>query len=220
MTAADLITLSLKDLGQVSGDETPETLELTDAFSTLNHIIASWSNDGLVVPEVKHDAFAFTASDPSYTMGPAGDWVTTTRPMAIVGAESSSGTFRRGMEVLPMAQFRKRVQNGTGITAALPDTLGYDNARPKINVRVFPTPNATSAIEIDYWIALAAIATTATVLDLAEGWELALRDELVIRLAPMYGLEATQTQVRNAQASRANIAAILASTMAPAAPAE
>jgi hypothetical protein len=219
MTGAELVTLALKDLNEISGDEVAETQELADGFATLNEIISSWSNEELPTFERRHTVFTYTADDDSYTMGTGGDWVTAARPMRILSAESYSGKFRRGMTCLPMAQFRAQVNTGTGVTATLPDTLGYDNARPSINVRVFPTPNATSSIEVDYWVALTQLANSGTTVDFAEGWEQALRDELVIRLAPMYSREATQTQIRNAQVSKANISAIAGSAAAAAAPA-
>jgi hypothetical protein len=223
MTGEVLITLALKDLGEISGDETPDTDEFTDGMYTLNHIIASWSNEELPTFQRVQTVFAYVVDTDAYTVGATGTWdtgATGTRPMKILSAVSYSGKFRRGMEVLPMGRFRSRIQNGTGITATLPDLLGFDNARPNINVRVFPMPNATSSIELEYWTALAALASKTTDIDYAEGWELALRDELVLRLAPMYGKEASQTQIRNAQASKSAIAAIVASTMAAEAPAQ
>jgi hypothetical protein len=76
MTGAELVTLALKDLNEISGDEVAETQELADGFATLNEIISSWSNEELPTFERVHTVFAYTADDDSYTMGTGGDWVT------------------------------------------------------------------------------------------------------------------------------------------------
>src|SRR4051794_6349178 len=110
MDATALLTLVLKDIGETEGDETPETQELNDGLSTLNHIISSWSNEGLVVPGLSHTTFSLAADTPNYTMGSGATWSTTSRPMKIVGAEAYSGKFRNGLECVGYAEFRRRVK--------------------------------------------------------------------------------------------------------------
>jgi hypothetical protein len=205
MDAQGLINLVLKDIGETDGDETPTTAESNDALATLNHIISSWSNEGVLIAGLTHTTFSLAADTAAYVMGSGQTWATSARPMKIVGAEAYSGKFKNGVECVSYAEYRRRVKNATGLTATLPDLLGFDNAAANIAVRVHPTPNATASIEVDYWMPLTQIATLATALSLPEGFEWALRTALVIALCPMYNREATQNQAANAAAAKAAI---------------
>jgi hypothetical protein len=208
MDGQGLINLALKDLGEIAEDETPTSGESSDGLATLNHIIASWSNEGLVIAGLTHTTFSLAADTAAYTMGVGATWVTTARPMKIVGAEAYSGKFKNGIECVSYAEYRRRTKNATGLTATLPELLGFDNAAATVAVRLHPTPNATASIEIDYWMPLTQVATLATALAFPEGFEWALRTALVIALAPMYGRTATQEHAANAQTAKNAIIAI------------
>jgi hypothetical protein len=222
MTGQGLVDLILKDLGEVEGDEGATASESADALATLNHIIASWSNKGLIVATRTHGSFSLTADTPTYAMGTGQTFNTTSRVMKIEGAEAVSGKFRNGLECLPYDQFRLKVENATGLTAVLPEILGFDNGASIVTVSLFPTPNTTSVnLLLDYWLALTAIATLGTTLAFPEGFEWALRTAGVMALAPSYGQVATATMQQNAKEALANLAEINASLRAmPAAAAE
>src|SRR3982750_93576 len=153
MDAQGLINLVLKDIGETDGDETPTTAESNDGLSTLNHIISSWSNEGLLVAGLTHTTYSLTSGTSAYVMGSGQTWSTSARPMKIVSAEAYLGKFKQGVECVSFAEYRSRTKNSTGLTATLPDLLGFDNAAANVAVRVHPTPNDSSGnIEIDYWL--------------------------------------------------------------------
>jgi hypothetical protein len=211
MNVQNLINLALQDINAIASGQTPSVIESQDAFDTLNQIVASWSNEQLIVFNQVHGTFSVTAATAAYTMGPGATWATSARPMAILGAVAFSGNFQQGLEILPMKDLRPRMKNGTGVTSALPDLLGYDNATPQVNVRLYPTPDVNGSIEADYWTALTAFAALTDAIALPQGFELALRSALAVARHPSYRYrvgELSAALVTNADRAKAAIMAL------------
>lgn len=208
MTIQQFVTLTLRDLEVVLSGQTPSTDQSNDALGTLNEILGNWSNEGLLVPTHALTTFAVSSGVPNYTMGITGagaTWVTAALPIKIKGAIASvaTGGFQRGVAILSMEAFEASVANPIGRTAALPEKLGVDNAAPLRNVRLYPTPNNSSAlIEVSYWTAMAAVALSDTVAFALPGFEEALRNELALRLANMHHIPVNQAMLLNAESSK------------------
>lgn len=219
MTAQELINLALRDLGELPGGETPNAEESADALSTLNQILGSWSLDRRAVYTRSVQTFALTQNVNAYTMGVGGSWNTAARPVKIIGALAIVSGFQQGLEVLPMEIFSAQIANGQGITAALPSKMGVDAAAPNLNVRVFPTPNVLGSIEVQSWQALAEFATLATEVTFpVPGYELALRTELAVTLAPSYGRPVSADLAGNLQRFLTRMAEVNAGLVASPAP--
>lgn len=182
MTVQQLVNLSALDSGLIRSGQTPSTQESSDGLSTLNHILSSWSQKRRMVYTLAHGTFSLTAATGSYTMGPAMTWATSARPVKILSAEAYSSQFRAGVEVVSLSEFRRRAQNPTGIRQSLPDLLAHDNTITTITAYVFPLPNATISVDIDYWTAFTAFAALGDTITMNPGYELALRKALAVEM--------------------------------------
>lgn len=194
-----IVVPAFQDLGIVASGETPATAELNDAFALLNQLVSAWSNERVTSFSIAHGTFALSAATATYTMGSGATWNTASTPRKILGALAYSGNFQRGLEILTQTEFRPRQKNGKGATAALPSILCHDNTLASILVEVFPTPDASGSIKVDYLLALAAFGALADAVSLPSGFELIYRLHLAIALAPSYGKEVGATLAANAK---------------------
>ena len=78
-TTLDLITKALQKIGAVTKDETLSAGDVSDALSSLNDMISSWSLDSLIVYASTLENFTLTPGSYSYTIGSGGNF-NTTRP--------------------------------------------------------------------------------------------------------------------------------------------
>lgn len=208
MTVQQFINYPLRDLGQIYSGQTPSPDQSADAFNVLQEILGNWSQEGLLVATHVVTTFNLTSGTSAYTMGVGATWVTTGLPVKIKGAVASLTGFQRGLEIMNMGDFEASIRNEVGIAAALPTKLGIDDAAPIRNVRLFPPPNNSSAtIEVSYWVPIALFtALTDTVSSNAAfalpAFEQAVRDELTLRMAPMFRVPVTQTMMDNARSSK------------------
>lgn len=187
MIVQKLIDNSLRLIGVLAAGETPAASESNDAFAALNHILSSWSTEKLSVFTVQHAQFLLTVGLRVYTMGPAGTFLTSPKPVRITAATAINGNFQRGMRVVSFDELALLSNNPSGSTETLPGLLAADNATPAINLRIFPTPNSASQLELTWWIPLTQFTALLQTIALPEGYERALKYTLAMDLAPEYG---------------------------------
>ncbi len=204
MTVQSFLNLALRDLQVIFSGQAPSSDQSNEAFSVLNEILASWSFEGLLVPGHAVTTFALTAATSLYTMGVGATWVTSALPIKVKGAISSLTGFQKGMQVMPMGEFEASIANELGATAVLPSKMGIDNSAPMRNVILWPTPNNSSAVvQASYWMPLTAFSTLGDSVAFAlPAFELAVRNELVLRLADMHRVAVTPSMITNAQSSK------------------
>lgn len=219
MTFQRLANLAFFDIGAIQSGETPNSDESTDALDTANHILSTWSLEGVTCYNRKHYTVATNLG--AVTIGPTGNWNTTARPVKIEGAVCFSGTFRKPMRVVGFAEYSQITGDDVGKTQVLAEVLGVDDAYPLLNGRLWPATTGVASIELHTLEALTAIASLVTVIDLPPGHEAALRSVLAVALYPQYGRQggidpAVAAAAQNAKAVIAQVNAGIAGM--PAAP--
>ena len=68
----DIIKRSLRRIGALSGGETPDSTQVTDAFDVLNEMLDQWSNNHLLVFTQQETIQELTGGQYIYTIGPGG----------------------------------------------------------------------------------------------------------------------------------------------------
>lgn len=194
---SDLINEAFEDLGVLAVGETITTAEQTDAFLRLNQMIASWSREGLTVPQEAHGSFTLIQGVSDYTLGTGGILVIPSPAMRVTGASSKAffvgatayTAVRQPCRLISFDEFNATVSNPLGISGVLVDTVAADRDSPNINIRVHPTPNliATTVLELNYWIAIPSFATVGDTVAFPQGYEHAIHNNLAVILYPMYG---------------------------------
>jgi hypothetical protein len=220
MTLQRLVNLAFFDIGAIASGETPSTDESTDALDLANHILSSWSAEELTCYNRKHYTVLAIAGLGTYSIGPAGTWVTTARPVKVEGATAYYLNWRQGLEVVSMAEFALRSSAPKGQTQPLPELLGVDNASPALNARVFPASSLGCSIDLHTLEPLTAFAALGDTVALPPAYERALRLALAVELSPQYARSGGIDPVlaANAQNAKATIAQINAGMTLPQAP--
>lgn len=210
MTLQRFLNLTFRDINIMYPGQTPSTDQSNEGMDTLNEILANWSHEGLLVGSHAVTSFALAAGTSAYTFGVGATWVTAALPIKVKGAVSSLSGFQQGVTVMPMGDFETSIANAIGATAALPAKMGVDNAAPIRNVRVWPPPNSSSAVvEVSYWMPLTPFAALSDAVAFAmPGFELAVRNELALRLSTSFQKPVTPEMIANAASSKAALARI------------
>lgn len=205
-TARDLIKSSLKLLGVLAAGENPSAEEQTDALSTLNLMLDSWSTESLIIFSNTIEDFSFVSSQSVYTMGPTGNF-NTARPQKIAHASvvdnSNTPANEIFIELLNFDQWSNIHQKGTTSTFATKLYVDYSN--PLVTLNFWPVPLNVNGVRLYSWKPLTEFANVNTAITLPPGYELALRYNLALLLAPEYGRPISPDIAAIATSARENI---------------
>jgi len=184
----------------------PQTADRTAGLIVLNDMLGTWGADGLLVPYMTVENFALIASQQTYTIGSGGDF-DTVRPIKIENAyirDSSNNDYP--VEVL----MSKKEWNEISLksTEARPERLYYDPQYPLGKIYFDFTPDAAETLYVDTWKSLTELAATSTSVDLPDMYKRALKYNLAVDLAPIYGRELMPAVISGATESRSVIANI------------
>lgn len=207
MTARDLIEGSLRLLGVLATGEAASSDEASDALSSLNQMLSSWSNENLVVYQKVRDEFTLTANDGSYSWGAtagAGNF-TTARPAQVLKANIElQGTDPQEipLRILTLDEYAELSLKATD--SSIPHAVYFDGAFPNVGVEFYPVPNAAEHV-VFYSLKPFSVLTLSTELSYPPGYEKAIRYNLAIDLAPEYGREPSALIMQQAMDSKAEI---------------
>ena len=188
-TALDIITNAMRKAGIITAVESPTADEATDGLQTLNDVLASLSNDGLLVYANTTENFPITGGTGSYTMGSGGDF-DTARPLSILSmyAKDSGGT-DYPLKKLGAAEYGRL---STKTISGRPQYYYHDNGYTTINISLYPVPESDYTLYINSQKPLTSYAALTTSFDLPPGWALFIVDALAISLSPEYGAPTPQ----------------------------
>lgn len=186
-TARDIIKKALQKNGALIKSESPDYDEAIDGLSALNALIASWSNDSLVIYARSWETFSITANVASYTIGTGGA-LNTSRPSNIVAAYTRSGGIDYPITIVDDESYNTiTFKTAQGI----PTFLNYDGGYPLGTVRMYPVPSAAYSLFLLTEKPLTEFASLDTELSMPAGTERALIYNLAIELAPEYNQQVT-----------------------------
>jgi hypothetical protein len=189
--ANDICSASLKAIGVLASGETMKAGDAADAYLTLNRMIDSWRAQRLTCYQVQPYTFNLTADDPTYTLGPSGDWATPAVPIWIENASvvdnSGDVPFELPLEIFSAQRWATWVTEKT-METTFPLGLYYQRAGTNGTVNLWPVPtDATYDIRLYLPVPLAQFTDRATSVNLPAGYEEALIYQLAKRLAPLFG---------------------------------
>lgn len=201
-TVATRITRALRLLNEIEAGEEPTDDELSDGLIALNAMLDSWRNDRLMCYSKQDETLTLSAGDSSYTLGPAGDLVTT-RPVEIVAAYIVDGTI--SYEVIPRDEAWWASIHDKTTQADWPTDYLFRPSMATATLQVYPVPNATRTMKLVTRVVAGPFAATTTDVSLPPGWDAAIDFNLAIELAPEYQAVPSPAVVRRAQETLAGI---------------
>ena len=182
-TARDIITRALQRNGILTKGESPSGDEASDGLSALNDMIASWSNDSLLIYARISESFPLVSGQSSYTIGPSGNF-NTTRPLQILTAFTRIGNIDYEMSIIPEQAFDGITQKN--ISSSIPEVMFYQAGFPLGTITIYPVPT-TGTLHIRSEKQLTELSSLDVDVDFPPGWERALIFNLAIEIAGEYG---------------------------------
>lgn len=198
-TALGLIEGALRLIGVLAEGESASSQSATDALNTLNDLIDSWSNEGLLNVPVLREVFALgtVGLQETYTWGSGGN-LNSARPItvqrALIQLTGSNPPMELPLQVMNLDQYSSVVLKT--LASNFPLYCYIDDAYPSKNVSVWPVPTDSTNSLVFYSVKpLVDPANLQTVLSLPPGYLRPLRYGLAIDLAPEYGKSAQESVV-------------------------
>lgn len=183
MTGRDLVTASAKLLGVIAQGETLNADEAVDGLASINRMLDSWSNEGLLINAITQESpFTLTAGDGTVTLGTAGD--ISNRPMSIHSAIIRDGGTDYNLNSMSLTEYNSISDKSV---ASLPSYYIDDGGYPLKTLYLYPVPSA--AYQLILWTkrAITQIATLDTALSMPPGYERAIIYNAAIELSSEYG---------------------------------
>lgn len=187
-----IIAAAMRKLGAIATNENPTAAELADGLTSFNDVLETLSTEGLSVWETAVDTFNLTVNQPSYTIGPGGNF-NTTRPVAITNAYCTLTGVDFPVQIDPYSVYQDiPVKNIGGGPVS---RMSYVNDTPLGLIYVFPVPSVAMTLSLDIQTILTAAANVATSVSYPPGYARMLQYQLMAELAPDLGRELTPTQI-------------------------
>lgn len=202
-TVLDIITDAMKLNGTLFKGEAPSSDEAADALRTLNDMVASWSNDGLITYTRNRVYFYCTAGVSSYTIGTGGSF-NTPRPFQIVTAYIRIAAIDYPIEIISDDVYERDIPYKS-LRTNFPTYLNYDNGYPLGTIRLFPAPATAAELHMMLEQPLSSFASLTDTVDLPPGWNKALKYNLAIELSPQYGTSPSQVVFAMASEAKSQI---------------
>jgi hypothetical protein len=203
MTSLDLISSAMRLVGILGVGETPASNESTNALSSLNDMLDTWSNENLLIYDKVLEVFPLVGGQQSYTMGTGGNF-NTARPLKIENAFlrtlSGSQTLDLPIEILNQDQWASI--SVKSLSSTLPTKLISLGSYPLETILLWPIPSAANSLGLWTWKPLSNITLLTTIINLPPGYNKALRYNLALELAPEYGREPSPLVLAEAIASK------------------
>ena len=187
MTATQIITGALVDIGEVGAGEAVSADDLSYGLTRLNGLVETWSTERLSLYAVANAILALIANQQDYTFGPSGaDFTSIGRPVLIqtMSIVLAGTTIRFPLNMITAKQWAMIPEKG--LTGVLPTDVYLDQQYPNTGIHLAPIPNAIQGLEVFYWAALSQFPDLTTDVGFPPGYMDALKYTLMLHLSPAY----------------------------------
>ncbi len=205
VSAQDIITGALVDIGEVGVGEVAGTDDLNYGLIRLNGIVDTWSTERLSLYTDTRAQFQLVAGQQDYDLGPTAAAFIAPRPVLIQTASIilNGTSIRFLMNMLTAKQWAMIPEKS--LTGILPTDFYQDGDFPNVGLHVAPIPNANIQMELYYWAALTQFASLAALLSMPPGYLDALKYTLMLHLSPAYNKPIDPSILALAQSKKAAI---------------
>lgn len=200
-TARAIIKRAMQRAGVLTKNESPASDEALDALASLNAMLSSWSNDSMLIYTRVWESFPTIAGISEYTIG-AGQDFNTIRPLQILSAFIRQDRTDYPLSIISDEIYYTFIRDK--LEQSRPEFLCYDNNYPTGKIRLWAVPDTAYTLHLLSEKELSQFTIDQEVA-LPPGWELALVDNLAVRLCPEYGQQVDQVLYSQAKESKASI---------------
>jgi hypothetical protein len=193
ITAGDLVTSAMRELGVIAAGMEPEDTEMTEALRRLIGLLSTWAGESNLWRE--------SLAEITITGGTGAATLPTDVRDVMTARHIVSATYKRQLGKWNRDQFYS-LPNRT--TAGNPTIFYYSQQTGGDVLRIWPVPAANITLEIDYGRAPYVVTAPEEELDLPQEWFEAALYGLAARCANMFGatkLDSANVQRVTAQAA-------------------
>lgn len=191
MTVRDILNRSLKLIGVLASGETASASMMQDAFVSMNAMVDSWKNVGLMVFENQVLSLTLISGQQTYTIGSGGQ-LNVERPNAINQATFILNNIEYSVDVLTESEWAKIPNKNT--TSDIPTKLYFNPAFPLAQISFWPKPSSALSIKLYSPKPVGRFASVDSIVDLPPGYEDLLVYGSADRIASEYGKEISPKQ--------------------------
>lgn len=202
-TGREIATKALQKSRVITKNETPSDDEINDTLDAINNMIASWSNDSLLLFARVREEFALSGGQEEYQIGAGATDFNTERPIQILQAFVSQGNVKlQNLSIVNDVLYQRYVENFQ--FNGIPIYLNYDNNFPIGIIRLYPQPGAAYILTM-----LSEKQLTSLSLDVdiqyPPGWERAIIFNGAAEIAGEFGTALTEQDAQIAEESLSSI---------------
>lgn len=213
MTILDMITASMQEIGAIAAGEPVAAADAQVALVRFNGMLDLWQSERLTIYNLDREVFSFVTNQQSYTIGPAvgittADWTYDIRPLWIqhAGVIWTASGIETEIPMKILTDDEWAATRVKAVSSTLPTYLYYNPTFPWGTLYFWPYPT-DNTVDVALYLPLPmqVVSALTTVLVLPPGYEEALRYNLAVRLAPVFGRTIDPTVAALAIESKAQI---------------
>lgn len=200
-TAYDIIKGSIRILRVLGNDVIPTAREARYSLEALQQLLGSWSNDSQTIYTPVIDEFALVANQASYTFGTGGDF-DEDRPIKILAAKIRTGTGAAATDLdLPIMEYNDYAEIVLKAETGDPQYVYCDYGFPLATVYFYPVPDATPTVVFTSEKPHPIPTSLNSTISFPPGFELALKYNLAVTIAPELNITPSEAIIRKAEES-------------------
>jgi len=188
-TPLDIIKAARKLLNLEGTGETPCSEDSAEGFTMLNDLIDNWNLQGWIHYYTLTETFTMTANQYIYAIGP-GQSFNTTLPVKITNVvtrlTAQSIPIDYPCMLIESEQYWRDIVNKLA-TTYYPQYCLFTRTYPYGELRFFPVPTQPLTCVLSQWKQISRFITHSETITLPPGYELALKFNLAVLIAPMNG---------------------------------
>jgi hypothetical protein len=178
LTARDIVTAAMQEIGVTGLGETPEASEMAKGLQCLNAMLKSWQTEGNLFREATADV---TADDASTTLAAGIRSVNSVRLLQSGGTDRLLYPWTR----TDYLSLPNKAAEGN------PSIYYVERGRTGVILYVWPVPTANATIRVDYARIIETVTDASEEVDVPEEWQETVIAGLASRLAPIFGVTRT-----------------------------
>jgi hypothetical protein len=189
-TVRELVTDTLRLIEEVGAGETPTAEDAADCKNALVQMLASWSVSGDMIFTQTRETYVLTPGQKAYTWGTGGN-INTARPYLVREAFIIyPNNLTSPIAINDWSQYAlitNKEQNG------VPSDLYIDYNFPLTNLVFWYVPSENYTLHLYSLKPLTEFTSLSDVISMPPGWLRAMKYNLAVEVAPMFGKEASKT---------------------------
>lgn len=199
LTVLKIVTEALEELGLLAPGETASYDDVDFGIRKLNRMLNQWASEGVNIHYRAENTHTLVVADSSYTIGPSGADITTSRPQSIEQAfirDSNGHDYE--VRVRPISEYREISEK---TSPGRPWWLFYDPTPSYGTIYLYPTPDTAETLYIYSQKPFTNVTAQEDEISLPPEYQNMIISNLAIQMAPAYGKSASNELVKMANDS-------------------